>query len=134
MTTLSEVSEHIGVSRILTDDEVGEVCTKSVLYGVLFRQPFPDKLPTSKLHELEGHIPITAKRFGAVGLVSLCQGGEALHRKWKDLAISTRYITNPAARLMATKLIFEARQHITGGTYQKKKRLSGRARLLQAAP
>ena len=64
-------------SRMLSDDEISELCVKCEKSGADFRVVFTDKHQTPKGRWLERHVPLIAKRFGAIGKFG-CDGG-ALH-------------------------------------------------------
>jgi hypothetical protein len=125
---LSRTGQLMRANRMLTDDEISELCVKCEKSGADFRVVFTDKHQTPKGRWLERHVPLIAKRFGAIGKFG-CDGGEATHPQWKNIAVLCRHIRNPGARLLATKRLFEARQRTKGSTREKKSRVSKKMRL-----
>ena len=121
---LSRIGQLMRANRMLSDDEISELCVKCEKYGADFRVAFTDKHQTPKGRWLERHVP----RFGAIGKFG-CDGGEATHPQWKNIAVLCRHIRNPDARLLATRRLFEARQRTKGSTREKKSRVSKTMRL-----
>ena len=105
MELLSRIGELSRACRMLAEPEIEELCKGCVEYGAMVRKNFPDESITPKLHYLESHVPRDVRRFGTVGLFA-CEGGESVHPRWKQAAISCRCVQNPEARLRATQRLF----------------------------
>ena len=70
MRLLNRIGELMRAMRMLTPDEITELCRLCAEYGKAHRASFPERPSaprlTPKAHTIEKHIPLIAQRFGTI--------------------------------------------------------------------
>ena len=114
MRLLNRIGELMRAMRMLTPDEITELCRLCAEYGKAHRASFPERPSaprlTPKAHTIEKHIPLIAQRFGTIGLFGQ-DGGVAAHPKCKTASKLCRCVSNTIPCVKATKFHFEAQKH-----------------------
>ena len=118
-------------ARLLTDAEL-DVDTNCAALGATWRLHFAvagGAAHTPKVHLIERHVPFYARLHGTLGMLGE-EAVEALHPWWTAAARLCQAMTNPKARLLATKRRAEAQQRCKAIVRAKKDRQSAKARRL----